>query len=176
MGRGLLLALGVLASARGSAAPAAPAAQERLRGTPLVGSIAVRETTEQIMARQRAAALQPPEAPRLFFLGRADTSGKTVDPAGEGLVQGPADGSRLPSVVGGRGPLAPQAIGVTGDGPGSTTNFCGTPPDTMGAVGPTQFIIAVNCNIVSYDKTTGVADGVLATTPATFFNSVRSTG
>jgi len=77
-------------------------------------------------------------------------------------------------VVGGRGPLAPQAIGVNADGPSSLVNLCGTPPDTMGAVGPTQFIVTVNCNIVSYSKATGAADGVLATTPNVFFNSVRS--
>ena len=167
-----VLALGLLTW--GTAAWAATGPETPQAGTPLVGSFAVTETTAQIMARQAAAASQPQAAPTLFFLGRADTSGKTVDSVGEGLIQGPATGSQLPKVVGGRGPLAPQAIGVTAEGPGSTTNFCGTPPDTMGAVGPTQFIIAVNCNIVSYNKATGAADGVLATTPNVFFTSVRS--
>ena len=49
-----------------------------------------------------------------------------------------------------------------------------TPPDTMGAVGPTQFIAAQNCRFVSYDKATGLPDGVLNTTPDAFFASVRS--
>jgi hypothetical protein len=35
------------------------------------------------------------------------------------------------------------------------------PPDNMGSVGPTQYIVAVNSIIISYNKTTGVADGAL---------------
>ena len=172
---GPVLAVGILLWGSGPSAWAAPGAETQATGTPLVGSLAVTETTAQIMARQKAAALQPQEAARVFFLGRADTSGKTIDPAGEGLVQGPATGPGRPKVVGARGPLAPQAIGVSADGPSSLVNLCGTPPDTMGAVGPTQFIVAVNCNIVTYNKTTGAADGVLNTTPNTFFNvSARS--
>ena len=48
------------------------------------------------------------------------------------------------------------------------------PPDDMGAVGPTQFIVAVNGRIVSFNKSTGVADGVLNTSMDNFFNSVRN--
>jgi hypothetical protein len=169
-----LLVLGFLVEGCGPSAWAAPEPDRPQAGTPLAGSLAVTEATAQIMARQAAAAQAPPVEPAIFFLGRADTRGKKLDPAGEGLVQGPASGSRLPKVVGGRGPLAPQAIGVNADGPNSTVNLCGTPPDTMGAVGPTQFVVTVNCNIVSYNKTTGAADGVLSTTPNVFFSSVRS--
>ena len=49
------------------------------------------------------------------------------------------------------------------------------PPDNMGSVGPTQYIVAVNSKIVSYNKTTGVADGVLNVTTDNFFASVMST-
>ncbi len=48
------------------------------------------------------------------------------------------------------------------------------PADNMGAVGPTQFIVAVNGRIVSFDKSTGIADGVMNATTNTFFNSVRN--
>lgn len=48
------------------------------------------------------------------------------------------------------------------------------PADNMGAVGPTQFIVAVNGRIVSFDKTTGTADGVINASTNTFFNSVRN--
>jgi hypothetical protein len=44
----------------------------------------------------------------------------------------------------------------------------------MGAVGPTQYIISVNGRLVSYNKTTGVADGALNTTQDIFFASVMS--
>ena len=42
----------------------------------------------------------------------------------------------------------------------------------MGAVGPTQYIVAVNGRIRSFNKTTGVADGVLNLSPTVFFASV----
>lgn len=48
------------------------------------------------------------------------------------------------------------------------------PPDSMGTVGPTQYIVAVNGRIVSFNKTTGVADGVINATTNTFFTSVRN--
>jgi hypothetical protein len=48
------------------------------------------------------------------------------------------------------------------------------PADNMGAVGPTQFIVAVNGRIVTFNKTTGTGDGVLNTTMDVFFNSVRN--
>ncbi|MGB5035601.1 MAG: hypothetical protein WBQ66_03285, partial [Blastocatellia bacterium] len=48
------------------------------------------------------------------------------------------------------------------------------PPDTMGAAGPTQYITALNGRIVSFTKSTGVADGVINTTQDTFFTSVRN--
>jgi hypothetical protein len=70
-------------------------------------------------------------------------------------------------------PLAPQPIGLsfTGATLADTSAF---PPDTMGAVGPTQFIVAVNGRLRSFNKTTGVADGVLNTTMDNFFDSVMT--
>ena len=70
-------------------------------------------------------------------------------------------------------PLAPQTIG---------TNFKGAaladsgrfPPDTAGAVGPSQFLVFVNGRIRTFNKATGVADGVLNVTSDTFFASVMT--
>ncbi len=59
--------------------------------------------------------------------------------------------------------------GVTG--PTETGSF---PPDDMGAAGPTQFIVFVNGKIRSFNKTTGVADGVLDEDPNVFFTSVMT--
>jgi hypothetical protein len=166
---------GLLAAALSGAAPAsgADASPRPIRGVTIAGSTATTATTAEIMARPAIVEPEPFFDPDEFF-GRPDFSRKEVDPAGAGLIQGPGTGSNLPTVFGPRGPLAPQLIGVNANGPDSLTNFCGTPPDTMGAVGPTQFIAFVNCNIVSYSKATGAPDGVLSTTPNTFFNSVRS--
>src|SRR5260221_7638109 len=48
------------------------------------------------------------------------------------------------------------------------------PPDCMGTVGPTQFVVFVNGRLVTFDKTTGAADGVLNADPDVFFSSVRN--
>ncbi|CAN5578171.1 hypothetical protein BH10BAC5_BH10BAC5_20160 [soil metagenome] len=72
--------------------------------------------------------------------------------------------------------LAPQTLGVSFNGANLTgTNPTGSfPPDDMGDVGPTQYIVHVNGRIVSYLKSTGAADGVLNTTTDNFFASVMS--
>ena len=56
-------------------------------------------------------------------------------------------------------------------GPDDTNAF---PPDNQGAVGPTQFIVFVNGRLRSFNKTTGVADGVLNADPDVFFASVMT--
>jgi hypothetical protein len=48
------------------------------------------------------------------------------------------------------------------------------PPDTMGAVGPTQFIVAINNRIRSFDKQTGIADGILDSKTDGFFFDVSN--
>ena len=48
------------------------------------------------------------------------------------------------------------------------------PPDTMGAVGPSQFIVAVNGRIRSFNKATGVADGAVNSDTDAFFSSVMT--
>ena len=68
---------------------------------------------------------------------------------------------------------APQAVSTTFTG----ATFVETgafPPDTMGAAGPTQFVVFLNGRLRTFNKTTGVADGVLNLDPDVFFNSVKS--
>lgn len=70
-------------------------------------------------------------------------------------------------------PKAPQTIGTTW----TAATFSDTsafPPDTMGAVGPNQFITAINGRIRSFNKNTGAADGVLNADPDVFFASVMT--
>ncbi len=52
----------------------------------------------------------------------------------------------------------------------------GWPPDTMGAVGPTQFIIALNGRVRSFNKVTGVADSGINVGTDAFFSSVMTPG
>lgn len=72
--------------------------------------------------------------------------------------------------------LAPQTVSTqwTAATLSGTNPVNAFPPDTMGAVGPNQFVTAVNGRIVTFNKTTGVADGALNASTDTFFNSVRN--
>lgn len=67
----------------------------------------------------------------------------------------------------------PQQLGLNFTG-GTLSEVNLFPPDSMGVVGPTQFIVAINGLIRSFNKTTGVADGVLNADTDVFFNSVRN--
>jgi hypothetical protein len=50
------------------------------------------------------------------------------------------------------------------------------PPDSMGVVGPTQFLAVCNGRIRSFSKATGLQDGVMNMTTETFFSSVLQSG
>jgi PKD-like domain len=165
-----------LAFGTASARSAEPAVGSAAQGIALESALAVFETTAQIMARHDRMLVEAPQETLDFFIGRQDSSGRKVDPEAEGRTQGPARGPQSPAIVSPADPRLPQTVGVNANGPGSGASPCGTPPDTMGAVGPTQFISIVNCNVVSYNKSSGAPDGVLNTTPNNFFNSVRSSG
>src|SRR3954468_307445 len=64
----------------------------------------------------------------------------------------------------------------------SSFNFAGPtlndapayPPDTMGDVGPTQYVVMVNGRVRSYSKATGAADGVLNADTDVFWQSVMT--
>lgn len=71
------------------------------------------------------------------------------------------------------GPHLPQGIGVNvagAEGPGLTPpdDSPYVPPDSMGAVGPQQFLLALNGRIRTFTKA-GAQDGVLDTTLELFF-------
>lgn len=68
----------------------------------------------------------------------------------------------------------PQVVGSTFDavtGPAETGAF---PPDSMGAAGPTQFIVFVNGRLRSFNKATSLADHVLDLSPDDFFANVMT--
>src|SRR5690349_13749154 len=72
------------------------------------------------------------------------------------------------------GPNFSQTIGLQWDsvtGPVETHSF---PPDSMGAAGPSQFVIFVNGKIRTFNKATGVADGVMDADPDVFFSTVMT--
>lgn len=124
------------------------------------------ETTASIMERARLAPAwveherpemeypdrhglpQNPESPAVAFWSQTDA--QPVSPQGQGM-------------------LAPQTVGLSFNGYSNPANSGPFPPDNMGAIGPTQYIVAVNGMIRSFNSTTGTADGVLNVTPDVFF-------
>ncbi len=153
--------------------------EQEIAGEMHVGDAGISETTAQIMARE--AQPRSPRAPqRLRPLHRM----REINPR-QFLAQFP----QAPRIA--RFPLhrtfdgaleqteqelrSPQAI---------STSFTGAtlsedplfPPDSMGAVGPTQFIVAINGIIRSFNKTTGLADGAINADTDVFFSSVRDGG
>jgi FG-GAP-like repeat len=70
-------------------------------------------------------------------------------------------------------PQSPQTVGLNFNG-GTLFDTLSFPPDTMGDVGPSQYIMTVNGWIRSFNKTTGTADGVMDIDIDQFFTSVRN--
>jgi hypothetical protein len=144
----------------------APSPQTSVAGTPWTGSAGVRETTAHIMARDQLWATQPKGrhvAPR-FVLPPA-SGARSTSPAAPALA--PAAASLLNA----------QTVSPTLNFTAATYYDCsGWPPDTMGAVGPTQFVIALNGRVRSFNKATGLADNGINTGTDSFFSSVMTPG
>jgi hypothetical protein len=135
---------------------------------PVFGASPYQATVSEIMEQQRLAALQVgprPQKPRLS----APRRDLPLNPASPDSATLPATAAPIaaPSAS------APQTLGVSflGATLADTNSF---PPDTMGAAGPTQFLVGVNGRIRTFDKSSGTADGVLNADMDVFFNSVRN--
>jgi len=143
---------------------------QRLAGKQSVGHLGVARTTAEIMAHPQAG--RPHK--RYPFKRELEIPGRDKRPQNPAA---PAQ-SKFPS----KSLIAPKIAEVTA-GPQTTgTSFTGAtladtgafPPDTMGAVGPTQFVVFVNGRIRTFNKATGVADGVINVDPDIFFSSVMT--
>jgi hypothetical protein len=168
---GMVLALSVSLLPVGStvAANSYAAGPGEIAGVSQTGAAGVSETTVQIMRRQQVAANVPVQIHTKphFQVDRTHLKDNPLAPA---VAQWPAVTPLRSAPV---SPLGPQttAISFTGATLADTGAF---PPDSMGAVGPTQFIVAVNGRFRSFNKTTGVADGVLNADPDVFWASVMT--
>lgn len=137
-------------------------------GRPLTGSKGNTETTASIMAR---AAVAPPTAVRLELqLQYPDRSLLPDNPAAPSVASTPPDstpkrGDTRKATTSHTTALSFDAVTLADTG--------AFPPDSMGTVGPTQFIAAANGRIRSFTKN-GVADGVLSVSPDAFFASVMT--
>src|SRR5205823_23977 len=149
---------------------------------PWRGERGITESVRDIMAREHAQGARSPQASRIPPRGRIP--GKLTDKPGSST----APESQIPefaesTIAGGN-----VSAAITLDTPlvfnaqTSGMNFLGPvyansgflPPDSMGAVGPSQIVVGVNGWIRTYDKKDGTADFALNTTMDSFFNSVRN--
>ena len=140
-------------------------------GVPTEGERGVEQTTDAIMASQPDApiAREPRLMPEREMPGRQYLP---QDPNARAVARTPTSTARV-AVPDTAATNAPQT---------TTTNFTGAtladtgafPPDSMGAVGPTQFVVFVNGRLRTFTKATGAADGVLNADPDVFFASVMT--
>jgi len=144
-------------------------------GTPWTGSLGVSESVAQIMASQRAqdrASIEEVRKapPALVPAGREFLPHRPG--ARDDLAQWPPLPAGPVAPLSAQ-PFAPQPLGTSFTG--ATLSESGfVPPDSMGVAGPTQYVVLVNGRIVTFNKATGVTDGVINSTTNAFFNSVRS--
>lgn len=142
-------------------------------GKPTFGEAGVDRTTEEIMLAQEIAppSWRPPLMPEREIEDRPE---RFQDPNAKPVASTPNDVSELyrskkrSSFV---SPAAPQTISTTFLG-ATLADTGAFPPDTMGAVGPTQFVVFVNGRVRTFNKTTGTADGVINADSDVFFASV----
>jgi hypothetical protein len=147
-----------------SAAPHAP--DGYTVGTPWVGPAGIRERTADIMARQARQPAKGPRSYRVHRLGRVEL----VEYAETGVPASPSAGPAGPIPA---SAANAQSVGLSFLG-ATLADTLAYPPDSMGAVGPSQFIVAVNGRVRSFNKTTGIADGVINADSDVFFASVMT--
>jgi hypothetical protein len=143
------------------------------QGIPWTGPLGVSQRTDQIMQRERQSHEK-----------QAHSHTATIHPRPRPDFQNLPANPDSPSVV--RWPPPTNSSGASPQSPQSTSvNFLAAtlpetefsfPPDTMGAAGPTQFIIALNGRFRSFNKATGSADGILDANSDIFFQPVLNPG
>lgn len=141
-------------------------------GVPWAGEAGVTETVANIMARDRLDATQLTRQARSKPVGRTDRGELPPNPDSPTTSSTPESATRRTTMQPG-GRYTPQTTSTSFTG-ATLADTGAYPPDTMGAVGPSQFIVAVNGRIRSFDKTAGVADGALNVSTDVFFASVMT--
>ena len=140
---------------------------EETIGVPWVGDAGVTETTTDIMTRAEGYKRPPKlpwQTPKKRPRGRVNFENLLASPDSQPSVVNPGDGSASPASL-------TTGLSFTGATLFDTSAF---PPDSMGTAGPSQYIVAVNGRIRSFNKQTGAADGVLDVNPDVFFSSVMT--
>ena len=140
----------------------------QISGTRIEASPGVQESTSDLARRQAASG---PKKPRPEHeLEYPDLSNLPPNPDAPAVSRFPAGrtGASAPS-----GSLNIHTTSLAFNGPTLNPASPVFPPDSMGTVGPTQFIAFVNGRMRSYTKA-GAADGVIDAEPDVFFASVMT--
>lgn len=142
---------------------------QAVTGSPWTGNVGTQETTSQIMTRESATRRLTIE-PEFAEIEKIQPNRQALrqNPSSENSSQFPA--LQRPSTP--SEPLAPQTPGTSFTA-ATLADANAFPPDSMGAVGPTQYLLCINGRIRVFDKTTGTL-GSLNTSTNTFFQSVRN--
>jgi hypothetical protein len=129
------------------------------------GPAGVREKSLDIMDREQQMVVRARTPIHPFF--RPDFQNLPSSPDSPNAVNWPPGSTGVsPSAS------TPQVLGLNFTAATLADTGLSFPPDSMGAVGPSQFIVALNGRIRSFNKSTGVADGVINANPDVFFHSV----
>lgn len=151
--------------------------QANADGTITAGKVITDEpiemSTDVIMADQASRPVRDASSRPRPLKQRRDRS--NLPSAGEAIAGSqwpvPAENSSNIAVP---APVAPQTLGTQFDGATGPTETGAFPPDTMGAVGPTQVFVFLNGRMRTFNKTTGVADGAINADSDVFFASVMT--
>ena len=142
---------------------------EQIAGIPTIVHPTKTETTADIMERGKNYPVRMIERPEREY---PDRSNLPQNPLARPIAAFPETNTIIPSTSP-TSDLA-QTPSTTFNGVTGPTETGAFPPDDMGAIGPTQYIVFVNGRLRSFNKTTGVADGVLNADPDVFFASVMT--
>ncbi|MBS1792523.1 MAG: carboxypeptidase regulatory-like domain-containing protein [Acidobacteria bacterium] len=146
----------------------------------IVGADGIQKTTLELMNEQSRLADRKTTRQLLWEKGIApefegpDRSRLPQNPNAPAIAQFPALplDKKTRSIQPNLAPAAPQTVALDFNA-ASLADTGAFPPDTMGAVGPSQFIAFVNGRVRSFTKA-GVADGVINADADVFFASVMT--
>ncbi|MCU1268138.1 MAG: hypothetical protein JWM21_4456 [Acidobacteria bacterium] len=156
-----------------------PYAQDEIVGTPWTGEKGISRTTTELMQAQANTPL-PASLPVKPERDNFEHENRAEDPNAKPLATtpGPAlkarTGNQVLSAKDSIAFSAPQAVTTNFNSVTAPAETSKLPPDTMGTVGPTQFLLFINGRLKTFTKATGIADGVINANPDVFFGSVMS--
>jgi hypothetical protein len=138
------------------------------KGVPKEGAMGIRETSQKIMQRDRESSGHQ-KVIRRHPVFESDFQKLPSNPNSPDVPNYPISGSGSSPE-----PKAPQGLALSFLGATLAETEFSFPPDSMGAVGPSQFIVALNGRIRSFNKNTGVKDGGIDANTDVFFSSVMT--